>query len=50
MLLDNMKIQKTYHYYGEDADFFLNSKVSIIKIKNLDRERTAVSVRYEVED
>ena len=37
-------------FFGKDAEFFIGKFVKISEIKELDRERSAVAITFEVED
>lgn len=50
MLLNNMKQTLKQNFYGDKADFFKNGFVKIVEIKELDRERAAVEITFEVKE
>lgn len=46
-----MKQTLTKTLFGKEADFFLTAKnPKIIKVQELDRERSAVEITFEVEN
>lgn len=40
----------TKEFFGEDADFFIGKFVKISEIKEIDRERSAIEITFEVEN
>lgn len=45
-----MNTTLTKEFFGEDADFFIGKCITISDIKELDRERSAVEVTFEVKN
>lgn len=45
-----MKQIITKEFYGKQAEFFLNHKVRISKIEKLNRERSATTITFEVDE
>lgn len=43
-------VTQTITLFGKEADFFLKNKVTISKVTELDRERSAVKITFEVKN
>jgi len=45
-----MKQTLTKTFFGKEANFFIGKFVKISEIKELDRERSAIKITFEVEN